>query len=252
MVVVLGADRRRRACSRQLGNGLGVFHIDRTVAFDNDGLALLGAENGAHAGTCGVVTGVDDVGVRELIRRRAVVATSAVWKPQGVQRLGCSAGAERPHNAVGRFNGDIASMILTKTGLSDWPSMHQAHPSLQASASHRTCRPLRVDDQMIPVNVDRWASVVRPARGTPEAVSGPTAKMTLLSGESRLVPAGTSSYMILLPCPYRRCIACMLVDFVEMTPVLRFDAGDFAGPTERNVVFFCHCNSPSFFLKRST
>ena len=23
------------------------------------------------------------------------------------------------------------------------------------------------------------------------------------------------------------------------------DAGDFAGPTERNVVFFCHCNSPS-------
>ena len=36
---------------------------------------------------------------------------------------------------------------------------------------------------------------------TPEAVSGPTAKMSLFSGEKGSVPAGTSAYMILLAIP---------------------------------------------------
>ena len=43
--------------------------------------------------------------------------------------------------------------------------------------------------------------VVRPAKGTPVAVNGPTAKTTLFSGESGSVPGATSSYMILLAMP---------------------------------------------------
>ena len=50
-------------------------------------------------------------------------------------------------------------------------------------------------------NVESEQMVVRPARGTPEAVSGPTANTILFSGERGSVPAGTSSYMILLARP---------------------------------------------------
>ena len=43
------------------------------------------------------------------------------------------------------------------------------------------------------VKVERKLMVVRPARGTPDAVSGPTANTIFDSGANGSVPAGTSS-----------------------------------------------------------
>ena len=72
------------------------------------------------------------------------------------------------------------------------------------------------------VNVDSEQMVVRPASGTPDAVSGPTAKMTLLASLSGSVPAGTSSYMILLPMPMPPMrFLYGSVDSVVMDPVVR-------------------------------
>ena len=109
------------------------------------------------------------------------------------------------------------------TGLSEAPSMTRA--SQPASLSFAPIMPPQWESttRWSVVNVDRCENVVRPAKGVPDAVSGPTAMTTLLSGLNGSVPAGTSSYMILFarPMPPRKYLYGS-VDWVVISPVVRF------------------------------
>ena len=106
-----------------------------------------------------------------------------------------------PHTKPASLISTLSSTMLRYTGWSDAPSSTTA--SQPASLIFAPIMPPQwaSTTRWSFVNVDSEQMVVRPARGTPEAVSGPTAKMSLFSGEKGSVPAGTSSYMILLAKP---------------------------------------------------
>ncbi len=115
-----------------------------------------------------------------------------------------------------------SSLTWMKTGVSEAPSTMMA--SQPANLMRGPSMPPQCESttRWSLVNVDSDAQVMRPPSGMPEAVSGPTAYTILLSGENGSVPAGTSSYMILLarPMPPTRNLYGS-VDSTLTAPVVR-------------------------------
>lgn len=66
-MVVVGAHDVGNHVVGKFGDGLRVGHVHAAVAFDDDSLALLGAQNGAKASACGVVARVNEACVGKQV-----------------------------------------------------------------------------------------------------------------------------------------------------------------------------------------
>ena len=148
-VVVVGAHDVGNHVVGKLGDGLRVGYVHAAVAFDDDSLALLGAQNGTKASACGVVARVNEACVgKQVLASGADGCNAELVAILAADGFGGCAGAHAPNEGC-IFDGDLVVENLNVDGLVGSAFNNQAIPAskLKLGADHAAA--VRIDNQMI-------------------------------------------------------------------------------------------------------